>query len=247
MATLSGLTIDDTGFIQVPAGTTAQRPSSPVNGMMRVNTSLGALEVYNNGEWIKADSGLPARKKSIYQLYLSGSAQTIIVGGSTISLRPWTSLIESNISGVFSQYTWTDTTVNPNITYTGVKIEKSGHYRIHAHIGFYNGATSNTQYRQNPIVEINKYPSFGGSVNTTSTDKVVFPCSGRMTYLRNIGEHRVSSGITEFVDYFDANDIVTISARTTVNQDSSKSGSLVDWRGAPVADNLNSLFYLESV
>jgi hypothetical protein len=241
MATLKGLTVDDTGFIQIPAGTTSERPTSPVNGMMRVNTSLGAPEVYNNGEWIKIDSGLPARKKSLYQLYLSGTPQEIIVGGSTISLRPWTSLIESNISGVFSQYTWTDSSV----TYTGVKIEKSGHYRIHAHIGFYNNAASNTEYRQNPIVEINKYPSFGGSVNTTSTDKVVFPCSGRMTYLRNTGGQIVSSAIAEFVDYFDANDIVTISARTTINQDSGKTGSLTDWRG--VADNLNSLFYLESV
>lgn len=243
MATLNGLTVDDTGFIQIPAGTTSERPTSPVNGMVRVNTSLGSLEVYNNGEWIKIDSGLPARKKSLYQLYLSGTAQEIIVGGSTITLRPWSSLIESNISGVFSQYTWTDSSV----THTGVKIEKSGHYRIHAHIGFYKSTNNNTEYRQNPIVEINKYPSFGGSVNTSSTTKVVFPCSGRMTYLRNSSGHQTSSGITEFMDYFDANDIVTISARTTVNQDSGKSGSLKDTRDAPGSDNLRSIFYLESV
>jgi hypothetical protein len=49
------------------------------------------------------------------------------------------------------------------------------------------------------------------------------------------------------MDYFDANDIVTISARTTVNQDSGKSGSLTDTRDAPGSDNLRSIFYLESV
>jgi hypothetical protein len=47
MATLKNTTIDDTGYIQVPVGTTAQRPASPTAGMIRFNTSLGYVEVYN--------------------------------------------------------------------------------------------------------------------------------------------------------------------------------------------------------
>jgi len=53
MATLINVNIDDTGFIQLPAGTTAQRPASPQTGMMRVNTSFNPpqLEVYNGTDW----------------------------------------------------------------------------------------------------------------------------------------------------------------------------------------------------
>ena len=37
-----------TGAFQLPAGTTAQRPSSPVAGMIRLNTTLGYVEYYNS-------------------------------------------------------------------------------------------------------------------------------------------------------------------------------------------------------
>jgi hypothetical protein len=53
MATLKNTTINDTGFITLPSGTTAQRPSSPTTGMLRFNTTLGYAEVYNGSIWIK--------------------------------------------------------------------------------------------------------------------------------------------------------------------------------------------------
>ena len=43
--------IPGTAAIQIPSGTTAQRPSSPVNGDMRFNTSTNAYEQYTNGSW----------------------------------------------------------------------------------------------------------------------------------------------------------------------------------------------------
>jgi hypothetical protein len=48
MATLKNTVIDDTGFFRLPAGTTAQRPVSPSNGMIRYNTDTSNMEVYNN-------------------------------------------------------------------------------------------------------------------------------------------------------------------------------------------------------
>ena len=39
------------GGIRVPSGTTAQRPASPVSGMLRYNTTISKLEIYING-WI---------------------------------------------------------------------------------------------------------------------------------------------------------------------------------------------------
>jgi hypothetical protein len=52
MATLKNLTVDDTGFIKLPSGTTAQRPGSPSAGMMRYNTSTGVTEYYDGSNWI---------------------------------------------------------------------------------------------------------------------------------------------------------------------------------------------------
>ena len=40
-----------TGSISVPAGTTAQRDSSPANGMFRYNSDANAFEGYANGAW----------------------------------------------------------------------------------------------------------------------------------------------------------------------------------------------------
>jgi hypothetical protein len=44
MATLKNTNINDTGFLRLPVGTTAQRPSSPTVGMMRYNTTISNVE-----------------------------------------------------------------------------------------------------------------------------------------------------------------------------------------------------------
>ena len=46
MANLKNTTVNDTGFLQLPVGTTAQRPT-PAAGQMRFNTSTGKAEFYN--------------------------------------------------------------------------------------------------------------------------------------------------------------------------------------------------------
>lgn len=54
MASLKNTTINDTGYLTLPVGTTAQRPS-PVNGMIRYNTdntASGQMEAYVNGAWV---------------------------------------------------------------------------------------------------------------------------------------------------------------------------------------------------
>jgi hypothetical protein len=55
MATLKNSTVNDTGFLQLPVGTTAQRPTSPSPsaGMVRFNTTLGYPEVYTGYSWVK--------------------------------------------------------------------------------------------------------------------------------------------------------------------------------------------------
>lgn len=40
-----------TGYVDLPAGTSAQRPGTPTDGMIRYNTTLGTFEGYKNGVW----------------------------------------------------------------------------------------------------------------------------------------------------------------------------------------------------
>lgn len=51
MATLKNTTINDTGFLRLPPGNTAQRPASPLVGMIRYNIDLGFTEQYNQDGW----------------------------------------------------------------------------------------------------------------------------------------------------------------------------------------------------
>jgi len=50
-----------TGYFDLPAGTTAQRPVSPASGMIRHNTTTGSPEWYDNGSgsWINFNASAP--------------------------------------------------------------------------------------------------------------------------------------------------------------------------------------------
>lgn len=53
MSTLKNTTINDTGYLQLPVGTTAQRPGSPLAGQTRYNSSIKTVEWYtgSNNLW----------------------------------------------------------------------------------------------------------------------------------------------------------------------------------------------------
>jgi hypothetical protein len=51
------ITCLSTGFVLISAGTTAQRPVSPVNGQIRYNTDYGQFEGYQNGAWGQLGGG----------------------------------------------------------------------------------------------------------------------------------------------------------------------------------------------
>jgi hypothetical protein len=58
MATLKNTTINDTGFITLPAGTFDQRPASPSAGMIRLNTEANITEYYNSSDvWVSTVDG----------------------------------------------------------------------------------------------------------------------------------------------------------------------------------------------
>ena len=51
------LNSDHAGAFQLPRGTTAQRPSSPVAGYTRFNTTDNKIEIYTGAEWKQYDPG----------------------------------------------------------------------------------------------------------------------------------------------------------------------------------------------
>ena len=96
-------------YIQLPAGTTAERPVSPENGQMRFNTTLGKLEQYNINGWQAIDT-----PPIVSTLSYSGSllaadpagGETITVTGSNFTssvtvtidgtLAPTVSVVDAN-------------------------------------------------------------------------------------------------------------------------------------------------------
>lgn len=57
-ATFSGnVNLTGTGAIDIPAGTTAQRPGTPSSGMIRFNTTLVQYEGYNGTAWSSIGGG----------------------------------------------------------------------------------------------------------------------------------------------------------------------------------------------
>jgi hypothetical protein len=49
---IQNITANSTGSITMPVGTTAQRPSTPVDGMLRYNTTISNMEIYINSSWV---------------------------------------------------------------------------------------------------------------------------------------------------------------------------------------------------
>ena len=50
---------DDTDFVKLPSGTTAQRPSSAAAGQFRFNTTIGDAEVYDGTAWTRMGTTPP--------------------------------------------------------------------------------------------------------------------------------------------------------------------------------------------
>jgi hypothetical protein len=57
MANFKNTTIQDTGALQLPAGTRAQRPVNPQAGYMRYNTQLNLIEVFDGAKWLNLSTG----------------------------------------------------------------------------------------------------------------------------------------------------------------------------------------------
>ena len=72
--------IDSTNTMLVPKGTTAQRPTSPITGHIRYNTSTDEFEGYQNGAWRKFRYKEPNAVGITQQNLGSGDANEVLFG-----------------------------------------------------------------------------------------------------------------------------------------------------------------------
>ena len=86
--TSTGVTLDGTGALKFPVGTTAQRPSAS-QGMVRYNSTTNQLEVYDGSEWANVNSqpfeatggSTSTSSRSGYKVHTFTSPGTFTVSG----------------------------------------------------------------------------------------------------------------------------------------------------------------------
>ena len=91
MAQLKNTNISDTGSLDLPVGTTAQRPGSPQQGMIRYNSTLGETEYYDGILWRSiSDSNPEATGGTIVDTEIGGVPYRIHIftttGNSTFTV-----------------------------------------------------------------------------------------------------------------------------------------------------------------
>jgi len=86
MAILKNTTINDTGFIQLPGGTTAQRPASPTVGMCRYNTTNSQNEYYAaDSKWRDISTGLITKDIGLSAAQSASSLEEILESNPSAS------------------------------------------------------------------------------------------------------------------------------------------------------------------
>ena len=92
MAQLRNSNINSTGFIKLPSGNTAQRPSNPTDGQMRYNTTLGIVEQYDSAytNWFPAGVITP--------IATGGTITNITIGSGNFRVHTFTSSGTFNIT-----------------------------------------------------------------------------------------------------------------------------------------------------
>lgn len=102
------VTITSTGFLKLPVGTTGERSGSPVDGMIRYNSTLGRYEGYQNSVWSGLGGGATGGGND--QVFVENQMvvttdYTIPVGKSASSVGPIT-INDSVVVTISDGSTW---------------------------------------------------------------------------------------------------------------------------------------------
>lgn len=164
----AGITFLGTGATTFPSGTTAERPGSPVNGMIRYNTTTAKMDVYSNGAWgilpavtayplataDVADGAItPAKKAALGQQTANGTASP----GQTSSSTSYVDITSCSVSLM--------TTGRP--VFVGLKNSVSGFVEVADASGTSAGLRIKFLRDSTIISECQFLSGHGGTTNTT--------------------------------------------------------------------------------
>jgi hypothetical protein len=125
MASLKNLTINDTGFIGLPTGNTAERPS-PSNGYVRYNTTLGRPEVYVNN-WLN-----PYARMESYLHYYEGRDANLYTGNWNNSTT--FSMLNFGELGHVTAHGWSSGPATYTLTLSSIPIHSQVRYVVFWHL-----------------------------------------------------------------------------------------------------------------
>ena len=125
----ANLTFSGSGFVKLPSGNDAQRPTSPVAGMFRFNSNSSSFEGYDGVEWGAIGGGGAFTDDGTYVHYTgtanvgigtaTPSANLHVVGtGNILKLETGTA---TDATGVTLRLQQTDTTITAGQGYGGVE------------------------------------------------------------------------------------------------------------------------------
>lgn len=77
LTNINDATLGGTGYLKLPAGTTAQRPGSPSAGMIRYNTSTGETELYDGSTWTALGAALIAFDGTVQSSYTFNEVSSV--------------------------------------------------------------------------------------------------------------------------------------------------------------------------
>ncbi|MDB4378516.1 hypothetical protein N9Z41_01970 [bacterium] len=105
------LKVDSTDSLMIPAGTTAQRPDTGVQGMFRYNSTTGSIEVYTGSEWnsgadftvIEHDAFSGDDSTVAFTLSIIGTTATTIVAINGVLQIPTTAYAVSGTTLTFTE------------------------------------------------------------------------------------------------------------------------------------------------
>ena len=172
--------INNNQSIQIPVGTTAQRPATPTAGMIRYNTDLLRYEGYDSGYWLKLggvtdNSGntrilaeaTPGANDNTLYFYAGGNLTATIDSTKLFAQKFQTSQLDINGNTISAISTNGDI----NLTTTGTGGVKIGNLRI------YNNTITNTL--SGAITEFLETGT--GFVRIAGTNGVVIPSGNSLT------------------------------------------------------------------
>lgn len=109
-----------TGAIDVPAGTTLQRPANPNTGYVRFNTTNDQLEQYTDGSGWQGISPPPTiTSTDVSEVETSDATQTIVITGQNFDAAATGTLIDANGVTVSPTTSTRNSSNQITITFTG--------------------------------------------------------------------------------------------------------------------------------